>query len=30
LPWSKKSKIKHDLGNAETVLNEDHFGLDKV
>ena len=30
LPWSKKSKIKHDLGNAETVLNENHFGLDKV
>jgi ATP-dependent Lon protease len=30
LPWSKKTKIKHDLGNAETVLNEDHFGLDKV
>lgn len=30
LPWSKKSKIKHDLGNAERVLNEDHFGLDKV
>ncbi len=30
LPWSKKTKIKHDLGNAETVLNEDHYGLDKV
>jgi ATP-dependent Lon protease len=30
LPWSKKTKIKHDLGNAETVLNEDHFGLEKV
>ncbi len=30
LPWSAKTKIKHDLGNAETVLNEDHFGLDKV
>ncbi len=30
LPWSKKTKIKHDLGNAETVLNSDHFGLDKV
>ena len=30
LPWSKKTKIKHDLVNAETVLNEDHFGLDKV
>ena len=30
LPWSKKTKIKHDLGNAENVLNEDHFGLEKV
>ncbi len=30
LPWSKKTKIKHDLGNAESVLNEDHYGLEKV
>ncbi|MDM4767419.1 endopeptidase La [Pelomonas sp. SE-A7] len=30
LPWSKKTKIKHDLGHAEEVLNEDHYGLDKV
>jgi len=30
LPWSKKTKIKHDLLNAENVLNEDHYGLDKV
>jgi ATP-dependent Lon protease len=30
LPWSKKTKIKHDLKNAEDVLNEDHFGLEKV
>jgi len=30
LPWSKKTKIKHDLVNAENVLNEDHYGLDKV
>ncbi|MDO8249511.1 MAG: endopeptidase La [Rhodoferax sp.] len=30
LPWSGKTKIKHDLGNAEQVLNEDHYGLDKV
>jgi ATP-dependent Lon protease len=30
LPWNKKTKIKHDLGNAENVLNEDHYGLDKV
>ena len=30
LPWAKKTKIKHDLVNAEEVLNEDHYGLDKV
>jgi ATP-dependent Lon protease len=30
LPWAKKSKVKHDLGNAESVLNEDHYGLEKV
>ncbi|MFM1906699.1 MAG: hypothetical protein RLZZ591_376 [Pseudomonadota bacterium] len=30
LPWSKRTKIKHNLSNAEGVLNEDHFGLDKV
>ena len=30
LPWSKKTKIKHDLIHAEDVLNEDHYGLEKV
>ena len=30
LPWSKKTKIKHDLALAEEVLNADHFGLEKV
>ena len=30
LPWSKKTKIKYDLTNAENVLNEDHYGLEKV
>jgi ATP-dependent Lon protease len=30
LPWAKKTKIKHDLGHAEEVLNADHFGLEKV
>jgi len=30
LPWKKKSKISTDLGRAETVLNEDHYGLEKV
>jgi ATP-dependent Lon protease len=30
LPWSKKTKLKHNLANAEDVLNQDHYGLDKV
>ncbi len=30
LPWAKKSKVRHDLSNAESVLNQDHYGLDKV
>ena len=30
LPWAAKTKIKHDLTKAEQVLNEDHYGLDKV
>lgn len=29
-PWKKKSKIRNDLEGAEDVLNEDHYGLDKV
>ena len=30
LPWKKKSKINHDLKAAETVLEKDHYGLEKV
>jgi ATP-dependent Lon protease len=30
LPWKKKSKISGDLAKAEGVLEEDHYGLDKV
>ena len=30
IPWKKPSRVKKDLNGAETVLNEDHFGLDKV
>src|SRR5246500_2568250 len=30
LPWKKKSKINNDLPNAQRVLDEDHYGLDKV
>jgi len=30
VPWKKRSKIRHDLSRAEEVLEEDHYGLDKV
>lgn len=30
LPWKKSSKDNTDLAYAEKVLNEDHYGLDKV
>ncbi len=30
LPWKKKSKVNNDLANAEKVLEEDHYGLDKI
>ena len=30
IPWKKFTKVKHDLKNAETILDQDHFGLEKV
>jgi MoxR-like ATPase len=30
LPWKKKSKVNIDLNHAESILNDDHYGLDKV
>ncbi len=30
VPWKKRTKILKDIAKAESVLNEDHFGLDKV
>ncbi|MCY4154515.1 MAG: endopeptidase La, partial [Gammaproteobacteria bacterium] len=30
VPWKKRSKISRDLNKAEQILEEDHFGLDKV
>ena len=30
LPWGKKSKVKKDIAAAEAVLNDDHYGLEKV
>jgi ATP-dependent Lon protease len=30
LPWAKKSKLKHDITEAQRILDEDHYGLEKV
>jgi ATP-dependent Lon protease len=30
VPWKKRAKICHDLTEAEKVLEEDHYGLEKV
>jgi ATP-dependent Lon protease len=30
VPWKKKSKVRNDLAAAEAILEEDHYGLDKV
>jgi ATP-dependent Lon protease len=30
LPWGKKSKLKKDIAAAQTVLDDDHYALDKV
>ncbi len=30
LPWSNKSRINTDLNNAQKILDEDHYGLEKL
>jgi ATP-dependent Lon protease len=30
VPWHKKTRENRDLKHAETVLNEDHYGLEKI
>jgi ATP-dependent Lon protease len=30
LPWGVKKKVKRDIDEAERILNEDHYGLEKV
>jgi ATP-dependent Lon protease len=30
VPWKKKTKVHNDINLAEKVLDEDHYGLDKV
>ncbi|SMF75837.1 endopeptidase La [Allosphingosinicella indica] len=30
LPWGKRSKVRHDITEAQRILDEDHYGLEKV
>jgi ATP-dependent Lon protease len=30
VPWKRRSKERKDLDHAEKVLNEDHYGLEKI
>ena len=30
VPWSKRSKVKHDLKRASNILETDHYGLEEV
>ncbi len=30
LPWNKSSKTNSDIKKAERILNEDHYGMDKI
>jgi ATP-dependent Lon protease len=30
LPWKKKSRVSKDLGQAEKILDKDHYGLERV
>jgi len=30
IPWKKRTKVKKDVSLAETILNQDHYGLEKV
>ncbi len=30
MPWKKRTKVYHDIASAQGVLDEDHYGLEKV
>ncbi len=30
IPWGKRTRVKKDLNAAEKILNDDHYGLEKV
>ena len=29
-PWAKRSRVRHDLAKARSILEEDHYGLEEV
>jgi ATP-dependent Lon protease len=30
VPWAQRSKVKHDIKRAQTILDQDHYGLEEV
>ena len=30
VPWKRRTRVRHDLAGAQKVLDEDHYGLEKV
>ena len=30
VPWKKQTRVRHDLARAESILEEDHYGLESV
>ena len=30
IPWKKRSRVKKDINKAQIILDEDHYGLEKV
>ncbi len=30
VPWSKRSRVKHNLNRAADILNQDHYGLEEI
>ncbi|HEU5398235.1 MAG TPA: endopeptidase La [Gammaproteobacteria bacterium] len=30
VPWKRRTRVRHDLAGAQKVLDEDHYGLDKI
>ena len=30
VPWKKRTRVRHDLAGAQKILDEDHYGLEKI